>query len=76
MITEEDLKSLENLPEGWDGYRGKKVTREALKTASALCIVPTNSGGVQIELHSGDSIVEIEIDEHGYVHGVSLERAR
>jgi hypothetical protein len=63
---------LANLPteDGWDSYGGKPTTEAARRTAENLTIVPTSTGGVQIELHAGGMDVEIEIDFAGQVSSV------
>lgn len=69
------LDSLVGLQDGWDGYRGKAPTNEALATAANLCVIPLPNGGVQIEMHAGGADIEIEICAHGKVRGVYWEWA-
>lgn len=54
----------------WNGYGAEPISGIATATAKNLAVFPTPRGGVQFELHAGDSDVEIEIDAKGQVVGV------
>lgn len=73
-----ELVGLLELPEGWNSYRARRVDFDAVKHAVDLLfnvadqhtprpsIVPTASGGVQIEWH-GEDDVEIEVAQNGNI---------
>lgn len=56
--------------DGWDGIKGSKApTKAALDATHALLskihIVPLMDGGVQLEVHTPELDVEVEIDDQG-----------
>ena len=73
MTDEQDIKALQQLPVGWDGYQGRPVSEGschlAIKIAEALKgvvdadaqFVPGADGDIQVEYHHKDFIVEIYI---------------
>ena len=75
--TEETLRGLATLPEGWDSYGAKSIEPHVVDTAIELlhrivqhnalkpAVVPTNRGGIQIEWHTQGVDLEIEIAPHG-----------
>ena len=68
------LEALRHLGDDWSGYGEERPTDAALATAAAISFVPLSSGGVQVELHTGDSDVELEIGPDGRVAAVSWSR--
>lgn len=56
------------------GHGGCTIPEAALDTARLFWLVPCAHGGVQLELHTKDSHVEIEINRHGEVEAVMWSR--
>lgn len=54
---------------------GHRVTPEALDVARFLAVVPTGTGGIQIEWHCFGWDVEVEVDSAGEFVSVFAERA-
>lgn len=58
---------------GWDSYGADPIQDAALDAADALYArwqaVPTNSGGVQLELHTSGWDIELEIGPDGQPRG-------
>ncbi len=83
--AEEQLNSLLRLRPGWDGYRARPLTMEATKTAVDILfaivddlslppqIFPLRDGGIQLEWHSGDEDIEIEVDAAGRAHVLATD---
>jgi hypothetical protein len=75
--TEETLRGLATLPEGWDSYGAKSIEPHVVDAAIELLhrivqhntpkpvVVPTNRGGIQIEWHTHGLDIEIEMTPHG-----------
>lgn len=73
-------QELLGLPSGWDSYGAQRIRREAalhaLKVYSLFAregapipsLVPTVSGGVQLEWHVGSVGVEVEVRGQGDLH--------
>lgn len=73
------LSALSSLPFNWDSYNGLPITKAAINEAHRILdplkdlwmpepwIVPTNSGGLQIEYHLNGIGLEIGIDRFGGV---------
>ncbi len=65
------IAKLESMPteSGWDSYGGSPTTDAAKDVARIMlappCIVPTNSGGIQLEWHQGGWDIEIVIEADG-----------
>jgi hypothetical protein len=61
----------------WDGLDGKgpDLDQPVINVARFLAVVPTSSGGLQIEWHCNGWDVEIEVDDNGEFKGVYAERA-
>ena len=63
-----------NLKDNWDGYGAPVISIMAIKNCKALVAgiqyVPTNRGGVQIEITYGGIEVEIELNKKGNVCGI------
>ncbi len=62
--------ALGDLADGWEeGPDCNATTPEALTAAAALLenltVVPTPSGGVQVEAHGGGLDLELEVDQDG-----------
>ena len=64
-------RGLADLKPGWDGYDGQPTTEQAIRTAEGLQYIPMSNGGMQMELHTLDLSVEIEIEPSGRVANVS-----
>ena len=65
-----------NLQDNWDSYGARGVSRQSVETALALCsvmndaspppaIIPTPSGGVQLEWHKLGIDLEVDITNDG-----------
>lgn len=63
------LAELAELKDDWDSYGGSPPHPDAIEHARQLLehcfIVPTNNGGVCIELHEVDIDIDVEIDRNG-----------
>lgn len=69
-----ELRSLLMLKSGWDGYEGSPISGRAIERASEVlqviakseapppAIVPTSSGGIQIEWYRSNIELQIEIE--------------
>jgi hypothetical protein len=66
----ENPRALARLKDGWDGYDGIPTTEQAIRTAEGLQYVPMSDGGMQIELHTLQLSVEIEIGPDGRIENV------
>ena len=64
-------RELARLQPGWDGYDGQPTAEMAIRTAEGMQYVPMSNGGMQIELHTLDLLIEIEIEPSGRVANVS-----
>jgi hypothetical protein len=68
------LKELSSLPANWDGYGGRPIDPEIIKTACAFVralpenlalrpqVVPMSAGNLQLEWHKGPKILELEFE--------------
>ena len=74
--TVAECERLADLKLGWDGYRGKPTTAEAINSVKHLFVVPLNSGGVQVEAHLRGGSVEIEIGPDGALESVCWIKSR
>lgn len=75
----EAINTLLSLPPGWDTYGALAPSVEAAKKAISIlrslaraggrmpAIVPTSTGGIQLEWHNSGVDVEIEIEQNGAV---------
>lgn len=66
---------LASLTADWNAEGACQIDGRALDTARGLQVIPTNEGGLQLELHTRDSDVEVEIAPNGRIKGVLFERA-
>jgi len=64
------LGKLLQLPRDWNSYDALPIDIRAIRTAENIQAVPTNIGGVQLELHAGGVDVEVEIAPDGHVISV------
>jgi len=76
MSFERTVEGFAKLRPGWNGERARAISATAIKQALSFQAVPTNVGGVQIELHRLGDDLEIEIGPDGRLVSVSWERAR
>jgi len=79
QATTDALRRLESLPPGWDGYAAPAIDREISKSVACFIdglpaatpqprIVPTMSGGVQLEWYHGNKSLELEFETPARIH--------
>jgi hypothetical protein len=77
------LTEFSSYKDNWDGYTGKRISQEVIKTAKAIVrrlniqpqIYPISAGGVQIEYYKDDSNnIEIELLD-GLQYNILLTKA-
>ena len=85
-FIDQKIKSLLDLPQQWDGEHAERVTDAAGavgvfvafflwgKYLDLAQFFPTATGGIQIEWFVNGNEVEIEIDKHGDVYCVSVDK--
>ncbi len=61
---------LRELDQGWDSYGGKPITAEAILTVESFAVVPSSSGGIQLEMHRDGIDIEIQIESDGKISSV------
>jgi len=83
----EQLNDLRRLRFGWDGYRGAPISKEIITAAIAMInalddhiaprprVVPTTSGGLQLEWNRPDRALELEFEKRDMVHYLRWEPA-
>jgi hypothetical protein len=71
-----DFSDLLDLPPDWDSYGAAEISKDSVKNALQLLfnimqddtprphVVPTTGGNVQLEWHTGDIDIEIEIEAY------------
>ena len=61
----------------WKGYedKGPSLDQRVINVARFLAVVPTSSGGLQIEWHANGWDIEVEVNSDGEFMGVFAERA-
>lgn len=68
-VSAERIEELRSLQENWDSYGARRITNDALDTASRwldyVHVGPMSGGGIQIEVHMGGLDIEIEIEPDG-----------
>lgn len=70
------VSDLSKLPEGWNGDGGSKITQAAMDTLSSFAVVPTSSGGIQLEVHRDGFDIEIEIGANGKLESALISLAK
>lgn len=79
QVVSDDFRRLESLPHGWDGYNAPPIDREILRTVARFLdglsesapqpnVVPTMTGGVQLEWHEGRKSLELEFETADRIH--------
>lgn len=68
------LNELAALQQGWDSYGAPPITEAALRAADTVTFVPTNDGGVQVEIHTNGQEVEVVFDKAGAIEDVWLSK--
>ena len=83
--AEEQVNALLRLPPGWDGYRGRQLTQEAVAAAIDVLfaiaddmslppqLFPLPDGGIQLEWHAAGWDVEIEVDSVGSGYALATD---
>lgn len=83
--VEAELNRLIELPERWDGHRGRLITYDAVKAAAQVAwlimaersappqLFPLWDGGVQIEWHVAHNQLEVEVDPTGEAHVIATD---
>lgn len=79
-LATQRLNELMRLQPGWDGYRARPITDEAVRAAVTIVFAvvddislppqffPLVDGGLQLEWHGGGIDIEIEVDADGTAH--------
>jgi len=70
----EDCRRLTVLAPGWDGYRGRPTSLDAIVSVLSGQVVPGAGGGCQIEWHLPDCDLEIEFTVSGAVKSVAWNK--
>lgn len=82
--AEAQFNSFLSLSEGWDGFRAKPISMNALDAAIRLFFAligdlslppqmfPLVDGGIQLEWHVANESVEVEIDGNGMAHALAV----
>lgn len=75
-VPQPNLNHLRNLQPGWDNYCAAPITEAALKVGEAIMntraqVVPTSTGGIQIEWHCGGVDIEIVVLSDGTIEDES-----
>lgn len=68
-----------SLEPNWDSYDAEPISPAVLDLVdgllTTLAAVPTNKGGLQIEMHGGDYDIEIDVDRNGLIGELFVDKA-
>lgn len=53
--------------DGWNGRYSVATTQAARETVSNLVVIPSNDGGLVIDLHAGGMEVEVSVEPDGRI---------
>jgi hypothetical protein len=70
------MEELAALGPDWNGYGEQAITPEAIATLAWISAVPLSSGGIQLEWHTGQFDIEVEIGPDGSLRSVMSERVK
>lgn len=73
-IFEDVMADLAALGPDWNGYGEQAITPEAIATLAWVTVVPLSSGGVQLEWHTEQFDIEVEVDPDGSLRSVMSEK--
>jgi hypothetical protein len=66
-------KELEDLEPDWNGYGEKAIGEKAIDTLAWVSVVPLSNGGLQLEWHTTQFDIEIEVGPDGSLRAVSSQ---
>lgn len=67
IIDPERRRHMAELGKNWDGYKGNPPTEAALKVLDSVALVPTATGGWQIEVNANGQEATVEVSAEGEI---------